>query len=340
MKDKINVVFFQRKPYPFHKSLEFIFSDVRARLPKDIISKTVIFSHYSSGVMNRIRIVKEASSNSGDVNHITGDIHFADLMLKKKNTILTVLDCGMLAAATGIKKQLLRFFWFTLPVKKAAYITVISTATKQDLLRYVQYDPWKILVIPVAISSSFTYAPKEFNRHKPVLLQIGTTFNKNISRLIEAIRNIPCHLNIVGKLTDDTKSLLEQYHISYNNFTDLSDQQIIDQYKACDIVTFCSTYEGFGMPIVEANATGRAVITSNILSMPEVAGNAAHMVDPYDVDAIREGVRKLIHDDRYRNDLIGKGQENCKRFDPAVIAGMYVELYRKVYNESTGAVNR
>ena len=333
-KEAIEVVFFQRKPYPFHKSLEFIFNDVRARLPSNIQPKTVVFSRYSSGIVNRMLIALEAYRKRGAVNHITGDIHFANLLLKKKNTILTVLDCGMLATSARIKKELLRFFWFTLPVKKAAYITVISTATKNDLLQYVRYDPGRILVIPVAISSAYTYSPKEFNRIRPVLLQIGTTPNKNIGRLAAAIDGMPCHLNIVGRLTLELEAVLATHKVSYSIFTDLSEQQIVDQYRACDLVVFPSTFEGFGMPIVEGNATGRAVITSNLLSMPEVAAGAAHLVDPYSVQEIREGILKLIDDAAYRNGLIQKGLQNCRRFDPALIAAMYTALYIKVDQES------
>lgn len=330
----VSVVFFQRKPYPFHKSLEFIFQDVRARLPRNIRSETIVFRHYSRGILNRIRIAWEAYQNQGEVNHVTGDIHFATLLLPRKKTVLTVLDCGILATTSGLKKELLRLFWFSLPAKKAAWITVISGSTKKDLLNYIKYDPERILVIPVAISSAYTYHAKEFNKLKPVLLQIGTTPNKNLNRLVQAVQGISCELRIVGKLADETKSLLDQSGISYSNFTDLSEQQLVEQYRTCDLVTFVSTFEGFGMPIIEANATGRAVITSNLLSMPEVAGDAAHLVDPYKADEIREGIQQLIRDDDYRNALIRKGLSNCKRFDPAIITNQYAELYRTIRHAS------
>ena len=102
------------------------------------------------------------------------------------------------------------------------------------------------------------------------------------------------------------------------------------QYQLADIIVLPSTYEGFGMPILEAQAVGRPVLTSNISSMPEVAGDAACLVNPYDVNEIRAGINKIISDDNYRESLIQKGFENIKRYNPERIATDYYELYQRV----------
>jgi glycosyltransferase involved in cell wall biosynthesis len=96
-------------------------------------------------------------------------------------------------------------------------------------------------------------------------------------------------------------------------------------------VVFASTYEGFGMPIVEANATGRPVVTSNIGPMPEVAGSAACLVDPFDCSSIREGIVRVIGDADYRSHLVAGGFENVKRFQADVIAAQYAAVYREVF---------
>jgi glycosyltransferase involved in cell wall biosynthesis len=93
-----------------------------------------------------------------------------------------------------------------------------------------------------------------------------------------------------------------------------------------------STYEGFGMPILEANAVGRPVITSNILSMPEVAGNAAHVVNPYKTLEIRNGILKIIQDKEYRNILIQNGINNAKKYNNQNIANEYLKIYKQMYN--------
>ncbi len=330
MHKRIKVVFFQRKPFPINRSVEYIFKDVRNRLPSSILPVLKEFSYYSKGILSRIGIIWEAYKNQGDVNHVTGDIHFAAIGLDKNKTILTVHDCIMLQNSKGIKHLIFKFFWFTLPLKKCKFITVVSESTKKELLKFVSYPEENIRVIHVAISTDFKYAPKKINSSNPVILQVGTTANKNIERLIEAIKDIPCQLNIIGVLPESLFTKLEEFHISYSSFINLSQEEIVQQYIDCDMVSFVSTYEGFGMPIVEANATGRAVITSNVLSMPEVADNAAYIANPYDVEDIRNGILKIINDSAYRESLIANGLENCRRFDAQKIADSYTALYTKI----------
>jgi len=87
------------------------------------------------------------------------------------------------------------------------------------------------------------------------------------------------------------------------------------------------------MPILEAQAVGRPVITSTTTSMPFVAGDAACIIDPYSTEAIRNAVQKIIRDVRYREELVSKGLENVKRFNADLIAGMYFRLFQKVHKE-------
>jgi glycosyltransferase involved in cell wall biosynthesis len=104
----------------------------------------------------------------------------------------------------------------------------------------------------------------------------------------------------------------------------------VKAYVDSDLLLFPSTYEGFGMPILEAQATGRAVVTSDVASMPYVAGDAACLVNPFSVDSIREGVLKVITEASYRDDLVAKGLENVYRFRPEVIVNSYFDLYREI----------
>ena len=163
-----------------------------------------------------------------------------------------------------------------------------------------------------------------------VTIKVGTKQNKNLARLIPALAGLPCRLQIIGHLSDNMIKQLAQFRITYDNWSNLSLTEVVKKYEQCDLLAFCSTYEGFGMPIVEANAVGRAVVTSNCTSMPEVAGEAACLVNPNSIASIRDGIQKVINDDGFRNKIITQGISNAKRFDPEVIAKQYLSLYEEI----------
>ena len=196
-----------------------------------------------------------------------------------------------------LARWILKLFWLKIPISRAEIVTTIYQATKDELLKFVSCDPAKIRVVYIPVSNRFSPSFKSFNKEKPILLQIGTKGNKNLERLIEAVKDMNCHLDIVGKLDDDLENRLHKYKISYTTSLNISEEEMIFKYQNCDLVTFVSTYEGFGMPIIEANLSGKPVITSNILSMPEVAGSAAHLVNPFDVGDIKYSLIKVIEND-------------------------------------------
>lgn len=330
--EKIKVAFFQRKPRKSGNfSLEFIFSDVRERLTRNIESAVAISRFESTGIFKRLFNILEASFRQGEVNHVTGDVNFLAILLNRKRTILTILDCYLMHVKTGPSRWLYKTLFLTLPVIRATYITTISEAAKKDILRFASYPADRIVVIPVAISENYRPHPKEFNKEKPVLLAIGAAENKNLLRLAEAIKGLPCHLSVVGKISGAQKEAFEKNGVEYSSASGISDEEMRKKYHQCDLLVFPSTYEGFGMPILEANAVGRAVLTSRVSSMPYVAGDAACIVDPFDPGSIRVGIDKIIHDGKYRQELIENGYKNTARFAPDRIAEMYYDLYQKIH---------
>lgn len=334
-RNKFTVTFFHRKPRAVgNYSVEFIFNDVRARLVDKIQANVVESPYESSGLFKRIYNCIDAFFKQGRVNHITGDINYLGLLLSRKRTIHTVLDCVHLNTSSGWKYRILKLFWLTIPEKRSKFFTAISESTKQEILKHCSCDPDKIKVIPVAISPGYTYYPKAFNEKSPNILQIGTAPNKNIPNLIEAIKGMSCHLQIIGRWNLEYEELLKKNKIQFSYDWDLTEDQMIEKYRQADIISLVSTYEGFGMPILEGQAIGRPVITSNLYSMPEVAGHAACIVDPFDPQDIRKGLLNIMLDNTYRNELIQKGFENCKRFDPDIIANQYFNLYEKVFYQA------
>jgi glycosyltransferase involved in cell wall biosynthesis len=332
MSSRIRVHHFQRKPRASGNfSLEFIFNDVRQQLASKVDFKIIYARHYSNGLIKRILNILDASSKGGLVNHITGDIHYINFLLPTKRNILTILDCGPMKQGSALKRLIFKWVWLKIPVLKSTFVTAISEATRQDILTYTKCNPGKVIVIPVAVSDMFLPSPKEFPTNTPVLLQIGTAYNKNLERLIRALRGLDYKLVIIGALQENQKQLLHENEIMFENKLNLDQKQIIEEYVNCDIVTFASTFEGFGMPIVEANCVERPVIAGNNSSMPEVGGNAAYYVNAESEDEIRNAIIRITEDRTLRETLIRNGRINKTRFSNKVIAEMYHSLYQQIW---------
>lgn len=325
---KINYHF--RKPSPHFHSIEEQFFAVEKALPKEAKYKNIFAPYHSKGLFRRLGIALYAAFHQGEVNHITGDIHFAALFLKKRKTILTIHDIGSVLKGGGIKRKVLRFFWFSMPFARVRYVTVISEFTKREIMQQFTLSPDKIKVIPDAVSSDFAYSPKAFNSKKPRILNIGTKQNKNLERLIPALEGIACRLVIIGRLSEAQSRLLAKHHIDFENYFNLPFSEIVAHYHQCDLLSFVSLYEGFGVPVLEAQAMGRPVITSNCSPMTEVAGTGALFVNPEDTNAIRNGILQIIEDSGLREGLIAAGLENAKQYRPEAIAKKYYDLYREL----------
>jgi hypothetical protein len=267
--------------------------------------------------------------NKHGINHITGHIHDVILGLIGCKVVLTIHDLVFLDHVKNpIKKFYKWLFWLYLPVKLADKVTCISEQTKINILRHIKTD--KLVVIHNPLDPTFEYSPKDFNSIKPVILHIGTGWNKNLKRSIEALEGISCHLRIIGNINPEIRTLLEKCKLEYSNAFNLTDNEMKQEYINCDIVSFPSEYEGFGMPVIEGQKTGRVVLSSDIEPIIEVSGGAAHLVDPFKVESIREGYLKLIQVADYRNHLINDGLKNVERFDAKLIAGKYMELYKTI----------
>lgn len=295
---------------------------------------------FSRGIVGRLADALRVLRYQGDVNHVTGDVHYLTYFLSRHRTVLTILDCVSLERARGYRFWILWFFWFWLPVNRSVVIPVISESTRRQLLDYVRCDPSKVRVIYCNVSDEFTPASLRFNSKCPRILHVGTTANKNLNGHVVALAGMPCLLVIIGALNADQRHDLERHGVAYENHVGLSREELLAQYRRCDLVLFASTYEGFGLPIVEAQAVGRPVITSRLWSMPEVAGNGACLVDPYDIESIRSGVQRVIMDATYRESLIQAGFHNVKRFRTEVIAAYYADLYREVYEKARAGRSR
>ena len=195
---RIRVTLYQRRALGVF-SLERLFADVRVALPADIDATVAVSRFASRGFFRRVYNMIEATLRQGEVNHITGDVHFLALLLRKRKTLLTIQDLGSVHRLKGVRRALLHLIWFRLPTMRAAVVSVTSNATREDLCRCVRLDPGKLRVIPACVSEAFIPAAKEFNASKPLILAVGTGANKNLEREAEALGGIPCHLRVIGR---------------------------------------------------------------------------------------------------------------------------------------------
>ncbi len=285
----------------------------------------------SQGLLKRLYNLLWAGRLQADVYHITGDVHYLALATPAKRTILTIHDVVFLNHPSRTARWVLWLFWLYLPVRFAKVVTVISQATRDEVLRYIPRS-WgsKIQVVPNCIDPSYQYLPKPFNRERPRVLLIGTKANKNQERALTALQAIDCDIHLIGEKKEQLQALIQSLQLEVRWDVRLSDDEMRAAYQQADLLLFVSTAEGFGLPVLEAQAIGRPVVTSNRSSLPEVAAGAACLVDPLDIEAIRTGVLRVIENDTYQSNLVERGLENAKRFQPGAIANQYATLYRQL----------
>lgn len=320
--------FFRKRRSGFH-SIENLFKAVVRHLPLEVEQHSVELPEAKASWYSILRNMFVAFRSRSGICHITGDIQYVASVLPRSRTVLTIHDVEILKREKGLKKALIKYLWFTFPSRCVRYITTISQFSKNELVQYASIAAEKIVVIPNCVE--IDPAPQEYiPADKPVILHVGTKENKNLVRLAMALRGLEVKLLILGKPNLSQKNALAEAGVDYECFFDLKYDKVLDLYRRCTFFAFVSTYEGFGLPVLEAQSLGRAVLSSRVASIPEVAGDSALLVDPFDVAAIRSGVVALLENPSLRQELAKKGLENVKRFSAETIAQQYFDLYTKI----------
>ncbi|MEI6946644.1 glycosyltransferase family 1 protein [Paraflavisolibacter sp. H34] len=325
------VVLVFRKPLPSTHSIEYLFHNIYEVLRERSAVREWELPCFSTGLLNRVRNLFSLFRFRNKIIHITGDCYYAVLGAWFCKRILTVHDLSFLDRTTGWRRAVLRLFWVRLPVRFAHKVTVVSLATQNVLLRETKALPRKVRVITNFIDPVYQPVTRTFNARCPRILQVGTAFNKNIPLLAKALEGMDCTLMIIGRLSRQQEEALLTCGIRYQNRCSLPLSELHREYLAADLLAFVSTVEGFGMPILEAQATGLPVVTSNCSSMPEVAGKGALFVDPFDPASIRRGFLEIIADGQKREQLVCEGLLNVQRFSKQKIAEDYRALYQSFF---------
>ena len=219
--------------------------------------------------------------------------------------------------------------------KRSDRILTVSESSKRDILHYFNVPPDKIVVVYNALDERFGAAPpaEEIARvrerfqldHGFVLYAGNIKPHKNLVRLIEAFEGLrrdgfeDLKLLIIGDEISKWPALrraVHKYklhkHVRFLGF--LTDETLAVLYRLAAVFVFPSLYEGFGLPPLEAMASGTPVVTSNVSSLPEVAGDAAVLVDPYDAIAIKEGIKAILTDANLAQELRERGLLRAREF--------------------------
>lgn len=327
---KKKILFIERK-FDEGPSIENVFRQIAKSLSKDKFESSFQKLEYLNDAFGTLKNLFLFRKKTADIFHITGHIHYIALIMPRKNTVLTIHDVGILYVRKGFRRFILKKILFDLPVRKLKYITAVSEAAKKEIIFYTKCAHEKIRVIENPLQDYFVSAgEKKFNAECPIILQIGTRPNKNVPKLIKALKNVKCRLRIIGELDDEIKKELRENAVEFENKFNLDNLDIKDEYQKADILVFCSTFEGFGLPIIEAQAMRTPVVTSNLSPLKEVAGDGAVLIDPFDSQNIKKGILKVIGDENFRNNLVEKGLLNIKRFDSEYIAGLYEDFYEEI----------
>ena len=322
----MNILFIYRNP-SMGFSVAKVFRPIELEMGKyaKVDSLELPIANYSfKGLWTNISYLrKHLKKASYDVVLITGTENYLLPFISSAKKVVVVHDVkSFFNHVSGVRRKI-KELMFVKVLDKADKIVSISEQTQKELSDYhfsseVIYDP---------VSPAFIYKEKKIDKVCPVILHIGTKVNKNLKNTILALKGLKCHLRIVGKLSEEYVKMLLENNIDYSSCANISDEELLEEYYKCDIVNFPSLYEGFGMPIIEGQATGRVVVTSNLSPMKDVAGGSAVLVNPNDIESIRQGYLEAINHGEY---YINKGLDNVKRFSVLTITSQYFNILKSL----------
>lgn len=326
------VAWIMRKPRSLGNfSIETSYRTMRDHWPESASTPHVhTVSRFTSGIANRLAIWREVRALPHRLIHITGDIHFTAIGLRSKPVVLTIHDLGLLDEGNAFQRFVKRLFWLNLPLRACDRVIAVSDKTRQDIHSRSGYPVDRIAVIPSVISPTFRPRQTEPDLPTPRILHIGLADNKNLDRHAAAIRGLDVHLRIIGEPSDAQHAMLKDNGIDYSCASKLSEEELQTEYANASLLLFCSTLEGYGMPIIEAQTIGVPVITSDRSPMRETAGGGALLANPDNVEAIRGAVQSLLSGEADRSALIDAGHANAKACSAARSAELHAGLYRSL----------
>lgn len=284
-----------------------------------------------------------------DIELIHSYFYAFDMLENRYKRVLTIYDIMPLTYEKNLLTE-----HFEGPLKRSAQVAdkiiAVSEYTKQDIIKYYGVSEEKIEVIYLGPMSTNNYKKVEANailkyglRAGGYLLTVCTLARrKNVDGLINAFGDFKHKYNdselklvIVGRTSGDNvyNELIYKAAAACGNVIVLGyvdNDLLVELYQNCLAFTFVSLYEGFGLPIIEAMQYGKAVITSNITSMPEVGGDAAIYCNPYERESILEAIETVVFNEQERKKCEKMAVVQSKKFSYEITAIKTLEVYRSL----------
>lgn len=301
-------------------------------------------------IWHRARIPLPAEVFTGPVSLFHATDFVLPPTLPRTRTLLTVHDLSFVRVPESAEPRLKAYLDRVVPrsARRADHILADSEATRHDLIELYNLPAEKITTLlsgvdahfrPVDIQASQQMRAKYALGTWDYVLSVGTVQpRKNYARLITALsilrgRGLDLHLVIAGgrgwledPIHDAVRSADLQPFVHFIGFADDADLPAL--YSSAAAFAFPSLYEGFGLPVLESMACATPVVTSNVSSLPEVAGDAALTVNPLDVDAIADAIERVLTDSDLRRELVSRGQERAAAFTWDVAAQQLQAVYQ------------
>jgi glycosyltransferase involved in cell wall biosynthesis len=278
-------------------------------------------------------------------------------------SVVTIHDCIHLMFPQYLPNRLALTYArasIAMAARRATRVLTVSESSKRDIVRLVDVDPAKIDVIYNSYDERFGVEPgdediervrERFQLHDPFVLYAGNVKpHKNLERLIDAFQVVRkrgldnVKLVLIGDDISKYAALRRavhrhqlHQHVRFLGF--VPEETLAVMYRLASVFVFPSLYEGFGLPPLEAMASGTPVVTSNLSSLPEVAGDAAMLVDPYDPEAIADGIYRVLTDDTLRHSMRAKGIERARQFSWEQSVRRVHDIYQKVLDQPALAVD-
>ncbi len=280
--------------------------------------------------------------------------HYVLPPLTPCRSVVTIHDCIHIRFPQYLPKLGYAYAWGQMwsATHRAARVITVSEASKRDIIRYFRVPDSRVEVIYNAIDDRFWQQPdaediarvrERYRLDNPFVLYAGNIKpHKNLERLIEAfhlLRQTPAmkdvQLLIIGDEISKYASLRRavhrhKLHKHVRFFGFVSDQTLAALYRLAAVFVFPSLYEGFGLPPLEAMASGTPVITSNVSSLPEVVGDAALLIDPYEPDAIAAAIARVLDDKALAAGLSRRGLSRAREFSWERSIARVREIYAEV----------